>query len=64
LEAAVAVDTTRVALIDFGAWLEAAEQDNDRTWRPDGLHLDPLAAELVASEFLAGEFIALALTPP
>jgi hypothetical protein len=49
-----------VASVDFDAWLREREAEGDRSWRPDGLHLDPAAARRVVEEFLGAELLTLA----
>jgi peptidoglycan/LPS O-acetylase OafA/YrhL len=41
-----------VDVVPFGAWLAAQEADGDRSWRTDGLHLDPTAATRVMTDEL------------
>jgi peptidoglycan/LPS O-acetylase OafA/YrhL len=50
-------------LVDFASWLEEREAGGDRSWRTDGLHLDPPAASRVMEEYLGNELLRAALGP-
>jgi peptidoglycan/LPS O-acetylase OafA/YrhL len=61
IDGVVAINPSQVSRVEFGEWLEAKEAGTDRSWRSDGLHLDPSAAGRLVREFLAAELLEIAL---
>jgi peptidoglycan/LPS O-acetylase OafA/YrhL len=52
----------QVGVIDLAAWLEQNGLTDDHEVRPDGVHLDTVAAEDIADRFLGERLIRIALT--
>jgi lysophospholipase L1-like esterase len=50
-----------VRVVDLAGWFHDQGYDRDRLIRPDGVHLDPLAAQRVMSDFLGDRLIRGAL---
>ena len=50
-----------VRVVDLAGWFHDQGYDRDRLIRPDGVHLDPLAAQQVMSDFLGDRLIRAAL---
>jgi peptidoglycan/LPS O-acetylase OafA/YrhL len=51
----------RVGVVDLRKWLEDTGSADDHDVRPDGVHLDPAAAQRIAEEFLGERLIRVAL---
>ena len=51
----------RVGVVDLRRWLEDNGLDGDHDVRPDGVHLDPAAAQRIADAFLGERLIRVAL---
>jgi peptidoglycan/LPS O-acetylase OafA/YrhL len=49
-----------VTAVPFDVWVRQREVGGDRTWRPDGLHLDPAAASDVMERYLGEQLLAVA----
>ena len=50
-----------VRSIDLDAWITARGRGDDRTWRPDGVHLTTDAATHVAERLLGPMLVSIAL---
>ena len=53
-----AVHPDRVAVIDLRAWFEQEGLDDDRDYRPDGIHEGPVSALDMATRFLGPRLVA------
>jgi hypothetical protein len=51
----------QVSVIDLRGWLDAAGLADDHDVRPDGVHLEPGAAQRIAEDFLGESLIRTAL---
>ena len=60
----LSADRAQVRVVDLAGWMAAERLDDDHDVRPDGIHLEPVAAERVATEMLGEALIRVALGLP
>ena len=60
-EVAAAYPST-VHIVDLASWFTEQGLDDDREIRPDGVHLEPVAATSIVERFLGDQLIDAALS--
>jgi len=60
----LSADRPGVRVVDLAGWFASEGLDTDQAARPDGIHLDPVAAESLTERFLGQELLRIALGLP